>query len=292
MRIAAAVLAALAAACGSPDEPRPTAFGGERPVELRVPDQYDHDVATPLLLVLHGYGINGAVELGYMRLDRLLDDPGVLLLAPDGTLDQEGSLFWNTEHAGCAIGGSGPLPDDVGYLVGLLDEVSAVWNVDPDRVYVFGHSNGGFMAHRLACDHADRIAAIISLAGAPALEEADCAPSEAVSVLQLHGDADDTVSYVGGDEIIDVACPYPGAEETAARWARHDGCSDTLEDSGERLNLVSALEGDETRVERHPGCGSGVGVELWTIVGGGHIPAFRNDVYVPLWGFLDAHPKG
>ena len=57
-------------------------------------------------------------------------------------------------------------PDDVGYLTGLIDEIIAAgWPVDPKRIYLFGHSNGGYMAHRMACDRADRIAAIICLAG-------------------------------------------------------------------------------------------------------------------------------
>ena len=65
-------------------------------------------------------------------------------------------------------------------------------NVDPYRIYVAGHSNGGFMSYRLACTHADRIAAIVSLAGATFDTPADCSPTEPVAVLQIHGTADDT----------------------------------------------------------------------------------------------------
>ncbi len=279
------------AACGT-DAPRSALFGGDRPAELRVPRDYDHDAPTPLLLVLHGYGVSGPAQLGYSRLDRLVDDPGVLVLAPDGTRNTDGSLFWNTGHAGCAIGADTAQPDDAAYLMGLVDEVAAVWNVDPARVYVYGHSNGGFMAHRLACDHADRIAAIVSLAGAPALDPLDCAPTEPVSVLQLHGDADTTVRYAGGSEVIGVACPYPGAEEIATRWAAHDGCSATRTSTGVRLDLDTSIDGDETRVERHDGCPGTAGVELWTMEGVEHIPTFASDVSVYLWEFLAAHPKG
>lgn len=283
---------ALLVACGSSDErPTQTVFGDERPVELRVPGDYDHRVPAPLLLVLHGYGINGAVELVYTRLSEVVDQYGVLVLAPDGTLDLEGNLFWHTEHVDCRIGEGVPLADDIGYLIGLIDDVSAVWNVDPARVYVFGHSNGGFMAHRLACNYADRIAAIVSLAGAPALDAADCVPSVPVSMLQIHGDDDDVVLYDGGQQIVGATCPYPGAAVVASRWAGHNGCSATLEPAGARLDLDSSLDGEETRVERHADCVTAAVVELWTIEGGGHVPVFRNDVHQHLWGFFAAHPK-
>jgi polyhydroxybutyrate depolymerase len=291
MAMATAAAVALWGCGSSEDEPLQTVFGGDRPVELHVPIGHDPDTPAPLLLVLHGYSVTGGVELAYSRLDKVIDTEGVLVLAPDGTIDPDGNLFWNVDNTGCLLGGSGSLPDDTGYLIGLIDEVAAVYSVDPNRVYVFGHSNGGFMAYRLACNHADRIAAIVSLAGAPALDELDCSPSEAVSVLQIHGDADDTVLFGGGNDIIGLPCPYPGAEESAARWAAHDSCAATRDDPGVRLDLDSGLDGDETRVDEHASCDAGFAVELWTIAGGAHIPSFRNDVHVPIWTFLADHPK-
>ena len=57
---------------------RQTIFGGERSTELRVPDNYDPDVATPLLVVLHGYSITGAIQASYTALDRLVASEGIL----------------------------------------------------------------------------------------------------------------------------------------------------------------------------------------------------------------------
>jgi membrane protein implicated in regulation of membrane protease activity len=58
--------------------------------------------------------------------------------------------------------------DDSTYLHRLLDAVKSAYRVDPTRVYFVGHSNGGFMAYRMACEHATEITAIVSLAGAGA----------------------------------------------------------------------------------------------------------------------------
>ena len=60
---------------------------------------------------------------------------------------------------------------------------------------------------------------------------------------------------------------------------------------GTRLDLVTTLAGDETKVERFAGCQRG-DVELWTIEGGTHIPSFSTTAFSgAVWRFLSAHPK-
>jgi polyhydroxybutyrate depolymerase len=153
-----------------------------------------------------------------------------------------------------------------------------------------GHSNGGFMSHRMACDRADRIAAIASLAGATWADPERCQPSGPVAVLQIHGDDDQTILYDGGAIQGDA---YPSAPVTVATWAATNGCAGQLEATADRLDLVSDLEAEETRIDRFGECpGASAEVELWTIEGGGHIPALAQ----PGWpdaivDFLLAHPK-
>src|SRR5256885_7702700 len=56
------------------------------------------------------------------------------------------------------------------------------------RIYVFGHSNGGFMANRLGCDQADKLAAVVSLAGETYANQTKCAASAPVAYLQVQGE--------------------------------------------------------------------------------------------------------
>ena len=282
------------AGCGSgggSDRPEQTVFGGDRPVTLQVPPGYDHEVATPLLVSLHGYGVTGAVELAYARLDNLLDDPGVLLLAPDGLVDEEGNQFWNADTGWCCDFYSTEV-DDRGYLAGLIDEVRAVWNVDPDRIYLFGHSNGAVMAYTLACDRAADIAAIIALAGTSFVDGADCDPGEPVSILHIHGENDDTVLFEGGTDCLCRDCVYPGAITTLDHWAGYDGCAATRTLDPTALDLDVGIAGAETSVERYDACPAGIDVELWKIAEGAHIPTLRNDFHQPTWAWLAAHAKG
>ncbi len=260
----------------------PVTFGGERPVRLQVPSTYDSSLSYPLLVVLHGYTATAELQLLYTRLDTLVEAEGVLLLAPEGTRDAANNQFWNATDYCCNFAGSDV--DDSAYVRALIGDVSEVYNVDANRIYLWGHSNGGFMSYRMACDHADKIAALVSLAGATFKDERDCTPSEPVSILQIHGTADATILYDG-------TSLYPGAKETTQTWAMYNGCSAEAA-AGEPLDLVPVTENAETQVERYSGCASGSTVELWSIEDGPHIPGLPSDFAARMWQWFEAHPKG
>ncbi len=261
-------------------------IGGDRPVTLRIPEGYAGE-SLPLVLGLHGYTGNGEQLDAYFGLSRRVDDRRFFLVSPTGTEETAGgNPFWNATDACCNFRGS--RVDDVAYLTGLIDEASALVSVDPARVYAVGHSNGGFMSYRLACDAADRIAALVSLAGATHDDEADCAASEPVSVLQIHGTDDVVIRYAGGTI---GPSAYPGAEETVRRWALRAGCTgDPV--PGESFDLVRTLPGADTDPASYDeGCAEGIGATLWTIQSGSHGPLFQPDYADRILDFLFAHPK-
>jgi len=256
-----------------------------RPYELFVPSGHD-GTPVPLVVLLHGYGASGAIQEGYFQMERVAERETFLYAQPDGTVNSVGQRFWNATDACCDLTDTGV--DDVAYLRALLDDVERQYSVDRRRVYFIGHSNGGFMAHRMACDVADRIAAIVSLAGATWSSPARCTPSEPVAVAAAHGTADLVVLYDGGTLVAGMA-PYPSAQETVASWRLLNGCGDG-EDAGE-LDLVADLRDTETAIVRATGCRPGGAAELWTIAGGPHIPAFRPAWAETVWAFFAAHPK-
>jgi len=261
-------------------------FGGDRPVYIEVPEAYDHSKATPLVVVLHGYGANAFVTLGFTQTMQLVEKHGALLVAPEGTIADNGFQFWNATKECCDFDVA--TVDDVTYLSNLIDEISEVWNVDSKRVYVFGHSNGGYMAFRLACELGDKIAAIASLAGAADVGDW-CTPSESVSVLHIHGELDDRVLYEGRAECVEGRCPHPGAKQSVEKWAERDGCTGSLE-RADHWDLDDSLSGNDTVVENVGGCPAGVGVSLWTIEDGAHVPKFNKDFASKLWDWFQAHP--
>lgn len=257
-----------------------TLLGGARPVHLVVPSAYDGTTPLPLIVLLHGRGASGRVQDGYWQLSAYTREHGVFTLAPDGTRDASGERVWDATDVCCGGG-----QDDVTYLMGLVDEAESLYAIDPRAVYFVGHSNGGFMSYRLACDHPERIAAIGVLAGATWKDESRCPGTEPVSVLHIHGTADDLVPY-DGDAFM------PGARESVERFAARAGCDLATTVDRAPFDLETSIAGPETTVlDWQAGCAPGIGLELWTIVGGQHIPVLASDYAERLVTWLLAHRK-
>jgi polyhydroxybutyrate depolymerase len=259
-----------------------------RPYTLNVPSGYDPTKPTPLVVMFHGYTVNGSVEEElYMDLTAASDASTFLYAYGDGTVDKTGNRFWNATNACCDLY-SIPV-DDVAYFDAIVADVSSKYNVDRKRIYEVGHSNGGFMGHRLACDRASTLAAVVSLAGAQWDDPNKCQPSEPVSIVELHGDADTVVIYGGGST---TEGTYPSAPATVNIWGAKDGCTGGLSPTGQTLDVDSTLAGNETIVSAFSGCPPGIDVQLWRIQGGSHVPAISRPGFAELvWGFLGAHHK-
>lgn len=236
-----------------------------RPYELHVPAGYDPAEPVPLVVGLHRYASSAAELDSYLGLTTAADERGFLLALPEGTQGRGRMRFWNATPVCCNFERADV--DDSGYLSRLVEQVAAAYPVS--RAVVVGHSNGGYMAHRLACEHADQFSAIASLAGLIDGDPTRCLPAHPVSVVQIHGTADADVPYEGTRRGVDIA---PSAPQTTASWARLDGCSDPPDDRARTLDLVEDIPGAETAVTAYP-CPDGVRVELWTVEGGEHIPA-------------------
>ena len=234
-----------------------------RPAQLVAPAEVTG--LAPLVVLLHGYGSTAERHDRYLGVTEQAATRGLYVLLPNGTAEASGKQFWDATTACCNFTGTGV--DDVGYLRGLIDEAVAKRPIDPKRVYVLGHSNGGFMAYRLACEIADKVTAIAVLAGSDLPRAGQCTPSRPVSVLHLHGTADPLVAYAGG-RFTDT---FPGALEVMARWAARDGCAPTPT-AGPTLDLDGGLPGAETKVTTYDGCDAGIDVQLDSIVGGVHSP--------------------
>ncbi len=261
-------------------------FPGDRPFTVIVPDSYSKSRAAPLILVLHGYTSSGDQTEEYLKLTAVAKTRGILYVHPDGTRDGSSNRFWNATPACCNFYQS--KVDDGEYLLSIINAVSKKYNVDQKRIYVMGHSNGGFMTHHMACMYADRIAAVASFSGATYFNSASCKPSKPISVLQIWGTDDETISYNGG-QIFNNS--YPGALATISAWAKLDKCSAKLIKTSQKLDLEAKISGAESAVAYYHGCSAKTRVELWTIKGGRHVPDLADGFASKVVDFLLAHPK-
>ena len=260
---------------------------GRGDVLVKVPESYSASEAHPLIILLHGYTSSGRNQDSYFQVSDLADDYGFLFAAPDGVREPSGneSRFWNASDACCNF--FGVEVDDSEYVRSIIDEMKQRYNVDENRVFLIGHSNGGFMSFRMAYEHSDAVAAIASLAGANHMDQRE-APENPVHILQIHGTNDETIGYQGGD-IMDNR--YPSALQSVRRWANYNGCSPN--GVGRELrDLEASLPGHESGVLKFEvGCKPGGSSELWTIASGTHVPVLSDTFAAQVVEWLLAHPK-
>lgn len=267
--------------------------GAARTYRLYVPATLEPSGAS-LVVALHGGGGNAANLERTVGLNALAERDGFLVVYPNGSgrLDDV-LLTWNAGN--CCGHALDQGVDDVGFLRALVEKLQAEFPVDPRRIYATGMSNGGMMSYRLACEAADLFAAVAPVAGALNVE--DCEPSEPVSLLAIHGTADQHVLFEGGEPAV-KADPHARLDRSVhyavTFWAARDGCD--LEPATSRSGSVLH--------SAYPDCTPGLAVELLAIEGGGHAwpgaaPFSRQgdepypglDASLAMWEFFSAHPK-
>jgi polyhydroxybutyrate depolymerase len=284
LRLTVLFLFSLCATVGSAQEWPDQTPPNEVPVYL--PPDYDPAEPAPLLIFLHGWAPITTVWYDVLiPLQQVTNDHGYIFAKPDGSPDPLGNYFWNATDACCDMWGSDP--DHVGYLLALVESIQETYNVDPQSIHLIGHSNGGFMAHRMACEAPGTFASVVSLAGAMWNDPSDCQPSEPIHVLEIHGTLDPVIWWLGGYLGVN---PYPSASTTAAHWAAHNGCSTEATNAG-NLNFDLLIPFAETTRWTYGECDDSAAgsSELWQVTAGGHFFTHTSGGISALFNYFDTH---
>lgn len=235
----------------------------------------------PLVILLHGYGVTADVQDVVLPFSRDIASRRFFYVLPNGTVNAKGRRFWNASQACCNFDHLDV--DDVGFLRALIAEVKANHPIDPKRVFLLGHSNGGFMALRMACDASADVTGVMALAGAAPPE---CHRGRPVATLLVHGTKDETIKYGGGTT---EGGAFGSAHATLATMAARNGCGATTAAVGS-----SDFIGDgraETSREAAQGCPAGGRAELWSADGEGHAPFFSDAFRAAVLDFLMAETR-
>lgn len=227
----------------------------QRDYILYVPDSYSSDVSAPLILNFHGYTSNAYEQMWYGDFRSIADTAGFLLVHPMGTEDAAGNTHWN-------VGWGGSTVDDVGFTEALIDSLALDYNIDIERVFSTGMSNGGFMSYKLACDLSNRIAAIASVTGSMNLNQPNsCFPQHPTPIMEIHGTADLVVPYDGASWIESIV-------DILSYWADFNNCDlDPI-----ITDIPDSDPNDGSTVENHlySNGNNGVEVEHFKIINGAH----------------------
>ncbi len=226
------------------------------------------------------------------HIERLAESNGFIVVHPDGVkITGSNGEVWN--GGACCGRAARENIDDVGFINALIDQLTATNEIDPHRIFAFGHSNGAIMSYRLACELSDRIVGIGLYAGTLGIDT--CQPSQPVSIIHIHGAADQNIPLAGGVgpegiSKVDFAPPHSGF--------------DTLAGADQCPTAVTSTSGAITTEMRAP-CVSGSAAMFVTIAGANHAWAGGTPLRTPTVGaayadydataqivsFLLAHPR-
>lgn len=249
----------------------PRSVGGDRPAKVYWPKGMRPDQSYPVAVMVHGYSVNGFLQNVVLGLVERVSKYDMVLIVPEGTKNSAGARFWNAFPDCCNFDGSDV--DDVQYLKDLVEEVDEHILVDRARISFVGHSNGGYMSYRMACEHPEWVRSIVVLAGSMPVDESRCADAHGVRVLHIHGTEDHTVPWannVDGTPGDGHGIISKGAKDSVARWVQKNGCDTTALET-QREDFFKAIEGEETQIQRWTSCEDDNVVEYWEVEGGDHL---------------------
>lgn len=225
-----------------------------RDYRIYVPAIYDGSSPVPLLFNLHGYTSDNISQEFYADFRPIADTAGFIIVHPNGTFDQNGDRWWNAFDV--------PGIDDVGFLSDLIDSMSTNFNIDLNRIYSTGMSNGGFMSYELACSLGNRITAIASVTGTMLNSKlGSCSPIKATPVMQIHGTNDPTVPYAGDTQFAPI-------ESVVNFWVQENGCN--LNPTINAVPDINLTDGCTAEHYIYSNGNNGTSVEFYKIIGGAH----------------------
>jgi polyhydroxybutyrate depolymerase len=258
-----------------------------RTYKIHVPQSYSSTTPYPLVIVLHGGG-HTADTIEYMtNFNEEADSSNFLVVYPNGR-----KFAVQTWNAGTCCGNSVTFNvDDVGFIVKMIDSLKANYNIDTNKIYVTGASNGGMLAYRLACEKANLFAAVAPVATTLVTTSA-CSPSRVVPILHIHSLIDANVPYMGGYGTGFAGVYMPPIDSITSVWAANDTCIGTLDTI---YNIGGAVG------KKWMNCSTCSEVLIYTTTDGGHSwpggnqtangdpPSNQLDATELIWDFFSQH---
>ena len=241
---------------------------------------------SSVLFNLHGYGSDAIEQMNYTNFNNLANtkENNFILIHPQGaplnTALTSSSSHWNS--GGWTIGST---VDDVDFIDTIIALVSQKYDLNQNRIYSTGMSNGGFMSYHLACNLSSKIAAVASVTGSMSKETyEDCNPDHPTSILQVHGSIDVTVPFQGNS-----ALGMRSVNNVMDYWKLYNACDvDPTSIIIDYFDIEIAVQHDT-----YSNCLNDVHVELYKIEGMGHTWPYKGRYGISateiIWEFINTY---
>ncbi len=223
-----------------------------RPVIIETSANTDHLKSYPIVIALHGRG--GSNNNWVQPLSKFTNAGEFIGVYPQGHLNS-----WN-------LGQEPSTADDIAFISKIIDTLLSYSNVDENKIFALGNSNGSGMVNVLGGVN-KRLKAIAPVASQ--LNERTEIKSNAIplSVFQVNGDQDLLIPIDGG---MKLGHSFLSASDSAKKWATHFNCN----------HNVTVEESEQTVLHTYSDCDENVVVKYLVVKGAGHTTA-RD--YTSLW---------
>jgi polyhydroxybutyrate depolymerase len=256
--------------------------GETREYKIYIPSSYQENVEAPLLFNFHGGSGDIESQIFISDMRSLADDAGFILVYPQalGDPNDGGSTSWTHKEPSSI--------DDIFFVEAMINEVSFEYNINKDRVYACGYSNGGEFSYELACRLSNKIAAIGVVARSMYIETFDiCNPSHPTAVVTIHGTNDDYngISFGGFTYYISL-------DDVNNYWSNYNNT-----DPNPTINQLPNLDASDGSTVEHISWRNGdgcVSVDHFKVIDGGHDwpGSFGNmdiDASSEIWNFVSKY---
>ena len=188
------------------------------------------DSSVPLIINMHGFGSYAIQQKNYSQMDSYAHSKGVAVVYPEAINNS-----WNV-----GTGRGLNRQDDVGFINVLIDSIATDYNIDLDRIYACGMSNGGYMSYELICSLSDKITAFGSVTGNFMLNDnQSCSVSREIPLIHIHGTDDRLVDYTDSRDYA------MNTMDSVNYWAKHNQLSEL-----EIQAIDDVVPSDKTYVEK------------------------------------------
>lgn len=254
--------------CGKNDDPQiekvyrfnetMTVDGKTRTYLLNLPPNYYESSDFSLVIAMHGGGGEASQFESSSKLTEKANDAEFVVVYPEG-VKSTGALAARTWNAGgCCDYARDNNIDDVNFIEKLIDKLVATYKINPKRVYATGHSNGGMLSYRLACEIPTKIAAIAPN-GCSMVVTQPCNPFRPVPILHMHSELDSKVPYAGGVGI--TGAYFPAIDSVLNVWSLENSCATPSQ---------VLVNNSSYKFTNWSECNSNVTIEYYLTKDGGH----------------------
>ncbi|MBR6439553.1 MAG: T9SS type A sorting domain-containing protein [Bacteroidales bacterium] len=188
--------------------------GMQRQYMIKTPENYE---SLPVLFFLHGLGDNISHVNIEHHFEQYAEKFNWMIVIPQAVNEGNGTM-WNAALMNSSI-------DDSGFLMALLDSLAVQYPINQDSVFFTGFSMGGFMSHRMAIEHGDRINAAAPVSGLITHAMANQTAVAPVRMLHIHGTNDNVVGDNGYSQYFGSNLGL-GVDAILNYWRNANGCTD------------------------------------------------------------------